>query len=847
MGVKWCDVQPAPVARFLFLLPGTTLVLENGITVSFDTDASNNPIGGNFNVAGFWTFAARTADGSVETLTDAPPRGIHHHYTKLSIVTFSTPNASNPDCRTPWPTSGEGECGCCCSATVGDNVTSFGKYSSIQQAINSLPSSGPNVGGEVCILPGRYYEYISLVGLSDVVIHGCGAQTRLASPTMKPGGAADKTTTNADPASGLAAIVTIIDSNNIELREFSVEAADEEVGILLDGMQLQNQQGVPANLANIPAQTMIGDFPFDVTISDVAITASTLPALASMGVDVLHCTNNRIAMEDVIGKWPAVYLCGTEMHFEKNWVGLEDASNATDWMPVNLVTDLSGNFEPSTSPAIANGGIQIAGSSTNVFIIENEIEGGAFNGITLGSFDLLSNNQTSTGTIIRRFARHARSMFPRFYSGPSHYRDYEHRGCQSCCRRPAAEYSDRPQSHPKHGALRHRAGRLLQPQGEHRGHQHSKPHHHRQHDFRQPAKSGRGAWASRLFAAYGAVCVPDVQNLILRDNTITDFGNTPGAQVCGVYVLNGEQVEISRNQVLETRDWSAVPNQSIPFSSGAQAGIMVSLVTPPALDQIANASAWKSSFSEGTLSRPVYQPGLPALRVENNVVRVPLGPALEAIGWGPFAIVDNHLSTGGTVSTQTQAATGFFNASEAEFTTVNDRLFSEFLTVVILNLGIAIEFDKPAKSFTEVYNNGIAFESSIGINPLAASSSGAVLFTNNICQLETRVSGVQGFASVVILTLDHLLFANNQCWMDGPLTALMNALLLGLTLQVNSNRFQEGLNTAFISGFTFGFSNVMTYNIATHCLYALGLPAYTINTPNVVLDTTLCPDQAKNR
>jgi hypothetical protein len=30
---------------------------------------------------------------------------------------------------------------------------------------------------------------------------------------------------------------------------------------------------------------------------------------------------------------------------------------------------------------------------------------------------------------------------------------------------------------------------------------------------------------------YGAICVPDVQNIIARDNTITDFGNVPGAHV----------------------------------------------------------------------------------------------------------------------------------------------------------------------------------------------------------------------------------------------------------------------------------------------------------------------------
>lgn len=78
--------------------PGTTLMLENGVTVSFGL----NPAGGSFNVGDYWIFAARTADGSVESLNQAAPRGIQHHYSRLGIVNFSQqPWVS--DCRTIFP------------------------------------------------------------------------------------------------------------------------------------------------------------------------------------------------------------------------------------------------------------------------------------------------------------------------------------------------------------------------------------------------------------------------------------------------------------------------------------------------------------------------------------------------------------------------------------------------------------------------------------------------------------------------------------------------------------------------------------------------------------------------
>jgi Family of unknown function (DUF6519)/Abnormal spindle-like microcephaly-assoc'd, ASPM-SPD-2-Hydin len=76
---------------------GTVLLLEDGVTVAFD------PPGNSFNTGEFWTFAARTADGSVETLTKAPPAGILHHYCRLGMVNFSASPPAVSDCRELFP------------------------------------------------------------------------------------------------------------------------------------------------------------------------------------------------------------------------------------------------------------------------------------------------------------------------------------------------------------------------------------------------------------------------------------------------------------------------------------------------------------------------------------------------------------------------------------------------------------------------------------------------------------------------------------------------------------------------------------------------------------------------
>ena len=829
----WCDLSttggviPVPASD-------TTLVLEDGITVVFNTSSSS----GSFNVGDFWSFAARTADGMVEELVEAPPRGIHHHYTKLSVVTFGSP-ASYPDCRTPWTCSDQGDCGCCI-CTVGDGVESFGKFTSINQAIQSLPKSG----GEVCILPGRYYEYVVINGLSDVVIHGCGSQTRLASPSMQTGNTLAAARSALTTNSGLAAIITVVNSSHIELRSFAVEAASE-AGILLD--QTPAQSGVAVfEVASYNAVTNT-----DVAIEDLVITASTLPAIVAVDVTLLKIAHNRIAMEDVASQWASVYASGTELHIDHNWVGLQDASNAANWASATVVTDLAsslpaaaGGFGGTGATPGANGGIHIAGGSQDVFVSDNEIEGGLRNGITLGSFILLDPNKGDTGALTGVLATNPSSDNITLRLPP--------RGVSGATTGTPAAGSGLQNIQIARNRIRNMGLCGIGPVGFFDLVQTLEVISIENLTITGNTISGslQDVVTPTSLFGYGAICIPDVQNLIIRDNNITDFGNIPGASVCGIFVLNGELVDVSGNQILETRDWSAISGTA-PSTSGIHAGIALMYVTPPGLDQAAVGSAWTSSSAAGNLLAPLYQPGLPALRVENNVVRVALGLALEAIGFGPFSITGNHLSTGGAVSVvqevlllaQREQAQQLQAPQELEQEQAQQEqqqqqqqppsLGSGPLTVAILNLGLAIEV-YAGVSFGKLYAYGTQSAFAATNNPLSNSSSGAVLFANNICQLEARASGVTGFASVEIFSLDHVIFANNHCWLDGPEsseTAWMDALILAASLHVCSNRFQESVGSVFISTFTFALLNMTALNISTYPLYPFG-PTGLITTGN---------------
>ena len=222
---------------------------------------------------------------------------------------------------------------------------------------------------------------------------------------------------------------------------------------------------------------------------------------------------------------------------------------------------------------------------------------------------------------------------------------------------------------------------------------------------------------------------------------------------------------------------------------------------------------------------PSFVPGVPALRVEHNVVRVATGDALEAAGFGPFSIVNNHLSTAGTVRA-----------------TALQRLAQ---TVFIANLGTSIEF-AALKKFSGLMTNveGASFQPTGS----GSTSNGAVTFTDNMCQLETRITHARGISSVLIVSFDDLIFANNQCWIDatsGP--AVIDAMLAAAFIQVNSNRFQEVPGSVAVSGFTVGLLNITGQNISTHCLFATGVLKPALLTKNLsLIPPEVCDEKAKS-
>jgi hypothetical protein len=170
------------------------LVLEDGVEVSFTFDPAGAPL----RTGDFWGFAARTVDASVELLDHAPPRGIHHHFCRLAMITFPS---TVTDCRVFWPPSFGGEEGCDCSVCVTPQSHNGGTLT-IQMAVDQVKT-----GGKVCLAPGVYFlrAPVEIEGARSVAVHGHGVGTMLV-------------------YTGAGAAVRVVGSIDVDLESFSVLA-----------------------------------------------------------------------------------------------------------------------------------------------------------------------------------------------------------------------------------------------------------------------------------------------------------------------------------------------------------------------------------------------------------------------------------------------------------------------------------------------------------------------------------------------------------------------------------------------------------------------------------------------
>ncbi len=719
-----------------------SVVLEDGITVTFDLE----PGSGEFKVGDYWLFTARSGDASLEILDKAPPEGIHHHYARLAIVTAG----GIEDCRIHWPPEFQDQT--CCTVTVGDDVHSHGDYQTIQEAVDSLPTTG----GKVCVLPGEYNEdNIVIDSLDNITIEGCGARSKVISPVPRGGGA------GTDP------LFHLTDSTSIRIASLEMVASDLANGVLLE-------------------ETSAGALQ-DIGLHDLYITAAGRSAIdlrLGSGIVIQDC---HIDMLDQAGDWPGIFVAADRVLIKQNSIRVAPGQGTTGVAAISL----------------GRGGIQIANTSEDVRVIDNLIQGGIGNGITLGSL-----------TAVAAASGAGAEQWVGWVDDPG-AGTYESIGMLYDVRIENNRILDMGLNGIGVAAFFNldAVDEFITVEG-----------------LEISGNEIRGCLNQPLIQiaddmlgskGYGGIALADVEMLSIRHNVIEANGEARDREpVCGIYVLHAEGAEVSDNRIIN--NGRRIQRQPSP---GPRGGIHIEFAIAPTI-----------TLSSGDLPIP-RQNGVPAFTAHNNVVVQPLGKALSLTALGPVAVADNQFTSRGVIAHA-------------------DSLASRVSTVSIINLGISDElYLQQLMTFVAISRGKTSYDPATaahmagqgGLDDRALGRSlacGNVLVNDNqiVCDLLGTPVNNLILSSVLILSLDDIGFQNNQCdcnldLIGGYDLVLFPVFLLGLSVRMSDNRMKEGLLNALISAFSWGFfMNTGTGNQATHCLIIRKavLPNRTIKDHNIV-------------
>jgi hypothetical protein len=320
---------------------------------------------------------------------------------------------------------------------------------------------------------------------------------------------------------------------------------------------------------------------------------------------------------------------------------------------------------------------------------------------------------------------------------------------------------------------------------------------------------------------FGAIALAETEDLVIRDNYLAENGPDFLEPVCGIFVLMGEGIEISRNHILNNGLRRAVGFEASDVKLGPRGGIFIAQARTPGIDALPD------------LPRKVFfASGYPAAKIQENIVTVPFGRSLTLFARGPVSVVGNQFTSFGIPPVDLSALIRTFalaggGLSPAALVQLLSLLAGN---VLILNQALPAIASTGGTSYQAVANGSagnalkLAGSSADGVTR-RFFETGAVLFTNNQCNQNLFTpEGSFAVSSIFVASLDDIACHANQC--DCQLDEdflLVDALIFGFTVRVSDNHFAESFARVLLSALTFGIQNITSDNVSVHCLLVLGM------------------------
>ena len=722
-----------------------------------------------------WVIAARpNAPSRVmpwQLLDGMGPHAIRRHVVPLAYVDLDA--GTIVDCRRRFRPLYK--IGGCCTVTVGDGVSSWGDVSTIADALVRLPASG----GEICIGPGTYAENIVVTNRSNVTFTGCGRRTRwLALDPAKP-------------------LLELSNCEAITVRRLRMESGAAQ-----------------CILADLPGGAPPTQHNRDLTLEELDLAAPSGSAIIARRMEGLRLRCSTIAAGPFpVGPPPAdtkgfaaVTLQGEHLFVERNLI----------------VAPLGPNDLPSQRPL---GGLHICGDSRDIVLLRNRIDGGAGNGVTLGSVRYVeiytAGGMTEEEALAKALAEQ--------YGAPVGFNvTIDAAGCIYIVWQDPGPLGDGdiiklPVSEGLVSDVRIEKNRFVNMGSSGIA---TFPMFVTLDDG-DPAADSVAVEnilvldnlisacmllepppipdVQFLFTGFGGIALSMALDCTIRDNQIDGIGAARQLGVCGIFIGYGEDLIFRRNRI-EQNGASIKGGQSAAPAGGifvrVCAGGISSLGTP---------------YEERrTRDRP-------ALSVQNNIIHAPYARALKALVMGPAHITDNRLSGANPSLFFSNPLFALiiliFGARDVIELLTDPTAELDLDNLILLNL----IFEILGGDAVNIVNLGIAEESllayrigeyfkqgAVGGSPTSGSHGasdawgaagrapqmlrgGEILFNDNQVSLHRAEKTDAGtLSSVLILTRDDLGFSDNQLEIEADMMiALSNATLMGTTMRALGNRLQE--------------------------------------------------------
>ena len=662
----------------------------------------------------------------------------------------------------------------CCTFSVGDGTHSFGNFGSIQTAVNALPAAG----GQICVLPGIYNESVVINQRVSIKIHGCGPRSR-----------------------------------------------------------------VQAAVGNNPQPAFMISNSTEITVEDLAIESGPRAAVQVNNARHVNILRNLIQMREIQTVWQAIFSRGDDVLIQGNTVEVR----RNQPIPVTIPPAIGQPLAPAgvNTPAIpavyegdvARGGIQIAGGSDRIKILDNVIQGGIWNGITLGSLRLVGSNDPddvpdTPGSEDPCFPCRPPDLTEgddpnnpnvRFVSAGDLYdikigrNQITDMGINGISVVRFWNLAQQPEMVGVHGL-----------------------HIYDNYITRCMRRSLVQVPQSMVFfIAYGGITLAKVSDLRILRNEIVLNGTTHIQPIVGVFAIIVQGLQLDDNRIDNNGPKTEEPVANA--QTGIRGGVHIWAIMP-----LVEPSSWNSNNAL-SLVRARGRNGIPTVAMRDNFIVAPLGRAVTFFAVGQTVVARNRLVTQGSTNRGMDliAATVLMG----NFGLSNEWTLGLLLVLVLLILSRG----KPSQRLCTfaILAGLIDIQNPPNLAPpfIRRWSTGKTLVSENQITLDVITQPIGfGISSILILSLDDLGFVDNQSEISSTnVFYAIDAFLLGGSVREADNRFAETWFRTFISAWSIGLMNTTTDNQATHCLLANALlPQLRIFRDNLSLVNAFCPNACGN-